>query len=128
MDYFSNINLDPPVTYHMEQPAEQNVEGGYIIQINSADLHSNAQIPLSNFSARFSGLFYFDGGYYEFHCEHHDGCRVYVDGKNWIDAWWDGGGGHDLARDIPTGNHIVSIEFYDKSGLGLLEVYWRIKP
>jgi hypothetical protein len=127
-DYFSNTQLNPPVTYHTDQPAEQNTEGGYTIQFNSVDLHSNPQIPQSNFSVRLSGLFYFAGGYYEFHCEHHDGCRVYVDGKNWIDAWWDGGGGHDMAKDIPAGNHIVSIEFYDKSGLGLLQVTWRIKP
>jgi LysM repeat protein len=128
VDYFPNIQLDAPLAYHTDQPAEQNTEGGYTVQFNSVDLHSNPQIPQSNFSTRLSGLFYFTGGTYEFHCEHHDGCRVYVDGLNWIDAWWDGGGGHDMARDIPAGNHIVSIEFYDKSGLGLLQVQWRIKP
>lgn len=126
IDYFANTQLNPPVAYHVDQSAEKNDNGGYTLKIQSVDLHSNSKIPPNNFSIRLTGLFNFEKGYYEFHCEHHDGCRVYVDGKTWVDAWWDGGGGHDLARDIQAGSHIVSIEFYDKGGLGLLEVTWRL--
>lgn len=81
-------------------------------------------MPAGNYSLRLVGMFEFQQGYFEFHCEHHDVCRIYVDGINWIDAWWDGGGGNDLS----AGSHVVVIEFYDKSGYGLLEVRWRVKP
>ena len=126
-DFFGNINLNAPSLYHTVLSAEKNDKGGYVIKFNSLDVQSNQDIPNSEFSIRLSGIFIFESGYYEFHCQHHDGCRVYVDGRNWIDAWWDGEGGHDLARDISAGNHIVTIEFYDKSGIGFFEVFWRLK-
>lgn len=126
-DFFGDIHLNAPSLYHTVFPAEKNDEGGYVIKFNSLDVQSNQDIPKSNFSVRFSGIFIFESDYYEFHCQHHDGCRIYVDGQSWIDAWWDGEGGHDIARNISAGNHIVTIEFYDKSGLGFFEAFWRVK-
>lgn len=127
VDFFGNINLSPPSLYRTMLSAEKNDAGGYSIKFNSVDAQFNPDVPRSGFSVRLSGIFVFESGYYEFHCQHRDGCRVFVDGRNWIDAWWDGEGGHDLARDISAGNHIVTIEFYDKSGLGFFEVFWKIK-
>jgi len=129
VDVFDNVNLNGAPLFTFTQPAEKNSEGGYQISIVPQTLRQQGNaIPASNYSLRLVGTFEFEPGYFEFHCEHHDGCRVYVDGRNWIDAWWDGSGGNDLARDLPGGKHIVVIEFYDKSGYGLLEVRWRVKP
>ncbi len=128
IDYYPSIELGSTAVYHADQLAQKNPEGGYALQIKSIDVPDIAELPSSNFSMRLSGLFYFSGGTYEFHCVHEDGCRVYVDGENWIDAWRDGVGSQDLAREITEGNHVVSVEFYDKSGQGSLQVLWTIKP
>ena len=129
VDVFDNIDLNGLPLATFTQPAETNTEGGYQVRIESQALRQQVgDLPASNISLRLVGTFEFPQAYFEFHCEHHDGCRVYVDGLSWIEAWWDGGGGHDLARDLSAGTHAVVIEFYDKSGYGLLEVRWRIKP
>jgi len=129
VEVFDNINLNGVPLFTFTQPAESNSEGGYQISVEPQILRQQGiAIPASNCSLRMVGTFEFNPGSFEFHCEHHDGCRVYVDGRNWIDAWWDGGGGNDLARDLSAGKHVVVIEFYDKSGYGLLEVRWRVKP
>jgi len=129
VEVFDNINLNGSPLTSFPQTAQANGEGGYQIRLTPAALRQQvSNLPASNYSLRLAGEFEFQEGYFEFHCEHHDGCRVYVDGINWIDVWWDGGGGQDLARDIPAGRHMVVIEFYDKSGYGLLETRWRIKP
>lgn len=129
VEVFDNVNLNGSPISTFTESAEANSEGGYQISIEPQSLRQQVSAtPAINYSVRLVGTFEFEQGYFEFHCEHHDGCRVYVDGRNWIDAWWDGGGGNDLARDLSAGNHVVVIEFYDKSGYGLLEVRWRIKP
>jgi len=129
VDVFDNIDLNGSPLATFTQPAEANAEGGYQVRIESQALRQQVgAAPASNIGLRLVGTFDFPQGYFEFHCEHHDGCRVYVDGLSWIEAWWDGGGGHDLARDLSAGTHTVVVEFYDKSGYGLFEVRWRIKP
>jgi len=129
VEVFDNINLNGSPLTIFTLPAQSNGEGGYQIRLTPAALRQQVNnLPASNYSLRLAGEFEFQEGYFEFHCEHHDGCRVYVDGVNWIDAWWDGSGAHDLARTLSAGSHMVVIEFYDKSGAGLLETRWNIKP
>jgi hypothetical protein len=129
IELYGNLNLDGSPVRVFTLPAEANHEGGYQVSLTPQDLAQRISgMPADNYSLRLAGAFEFQAGYFEFHCEHHDGCRVYVDGYSWIDVWWDGNGGSDMARDLPAGKHIVVIEFYDKSGYGLLEVRWRIKP
>lgn len=129
IELFDNINLNGSPFSTFTQSADANTEGGYQVSIQPQALSQQVSgMPDGNYSLRLVGTFEFQQGYFEFHCEHHDGCRIYVDGINWIDTWWDGGGGNDLARDLSAGKHIVVIEFYDKSGYGLLEVRWRVKP
>jgi len=129
VDIFDNINLNGSPLQGFTLPAEANDEGGYQISLTLEDLSQNISgMPANNYSLRLASIFELQAGYLEFHCEHHDGCRIYVDGRNWIDAWWDGSSGNDLARDISAGKHLVVIEFYDKSGYGLLEVHWTVKP
>jgi len=126
ISYFSNTALASSPVYQATAPAQPNQEGGYTVTFNPF----TEQIPgLGNggYSIRWVGLFDFQDGYYEFHCEHRDGCRTFLDGDVWIDAWWDGAGGHDLARDVSAGQHLVIIEFYDTSGVGKLELLWRKK-
>jgi len=124
--FYNNPKLEGSPIYQTTIPAQPNDEGGYSLDFNPL----TAQVPglaSANYSIRWVGFFDFTNSTYEFHCEHRDGCRVYVDDRVWIDAWWDGAGGHDLARKVVAGQHMVIVEFYDKSGVGHLEVLWRKK-
>jgi len=77
-----------------------------------------------NFSARFTRNFNFSGGYYSFHCQHDDGCRIFIDGQEKLNAWWDSNfTGHDWGGSL-SGNHEVKIEFYDSGGDARLETFW----
>jgi len=125
IDIFNNVNLNgEPFTSSLPVKAIPNDKGGYTLKFEIKDALPTR--PL-NTSARIYGRFQFDAAEYHFHCEHHDGCRVFVDGQEWIGVWWDGGGGNDLTRPLTEGFHEVMIEFYDKSGWGFLEVWWEKK-
>ena len=77
-----------------------------------------------NFSARFTGTYNFSGGSYSFHCQHDDGCRIYIDGQLRGDWWWDSSfTGHDWGGTL-SGSHEVKIEFYDSGGDARLEAFW----
>lgn len=83
-------------------------------------------LPADYWSARLVKRTYFPGGLYRFHCHHDDGCRVFVDGRNLIDAWWDSSfEGHDQAIELPSGEHEVKVEYYEKTGFAALEVWWQ---
>lgn len=119
---FNNANLENQPVSQTQIPAEPNADGGYTLHFDPIKEGINAP-----YSVRWVGLFNLSAGVYEFHCEHRDGCRIYVDSKVWVDAWWDGVGGHDLARELESGQHRIVVEFYDKSGVGWLEVVLRKK-
>jgi len=76
------------------------------------------------FSMRLTRSVYFPGGYYDFHAEHDDGVRVYIDEQLTIDAWWDSHGGHDGGRTLSNGYHEVKVEYYENQGDALLQVQW----
>ncbi len=78
-----------------------------------------------NFSARFTGTYNFPGGSYSFHCQHDDGCRIYIDDQLMLDAWWDSSfTGNDWSGPLISGPHVVKIEFYDSGGAARLEAFW----
>lgn len=124
--YFNNVDLEAPVIYQDVIRAEKNDEGGFSIKLDSEfESTKNENVPKSNYSVKITGKFPFKTGKYEFLCKHMDGCKIDVDGRNWIDVWWDSGE-DSITRDITEGTHTVDIEFFDITGKGLLEVYWRL--
>ncbi len=126
VQFFGNADLESSVIYQSLINADKNSEGGY--SLNFLSSNKPTEIGSSEYSIRFSGIFPFkQSGKYEFYCDHQDGCRVFVDSRSWIDAWWDGTGSHSIAREISAGTHIVVVEFYDLQSTGNLGVYWRLK-
>ena len=119
---FDNASLEGEPVSRAEIPAKPNGEGGYTLRFDPVQAGISAP-----YSVRWVGLFELSAGTYEFHCKHRDGCRISVDTRVWVDAWWDGAGGHDLARELKAGQHRVIVEFYDKSGVGWLEMIMRKK-
>ncbi len=119
VDYWNNKYLAGSPNWH------NNESGTYIFR-DWGDNGPGGGIQVNEWSARFVRTVYFPGGNYRFHCQHDDGCRIYVDGQNCLDAWWDSSfGGHDCARDISSGNHEVKVEFYDNQGGARLEAWWQ---
>ncbi|GIV83001.1 MAG: hypothetical protein KatS3mg052_0008 [Candidatus Roseilinea sp.] len=83
-------------------------------------------IRSDEWSARFVRTVYFPGGEYRFHCQHDDGCRIFIDGQNRIDAWWDSSfDGHDWAGYLSPGNHEVRVEYFENQGRARVEVWWQ---
>ncbi|MDW8350686.1 MAG: PA14 domain-containing protein [Anaerolineae bacterium] len=106
-------------------PRVQTNEGGVYL-FHKWDWGAPHGLPGDNWSARFVKRTYFPGGWYSFHCHHDDGCRVYVDGRLIIDAWWDSSfDGHDGGTHLAAGEHEVKVEYYEKTGFAGLEVWWR---
>ncbi|MBC7228220.1 MAG: phosphodiester glycosidase family protein [Thermoflexales bacterium] len=119
VDYWNNKYLAGYPNWH-------NNEAGTYIFRDWGDNGPGGGIQVNEWSARFVRTVYFPGGNYRFHCQHDDGCRIFVDGQNCIDAWWDSSfDGHDCARDISAGNHEVKVEFYDNQGGARLEAWWQ---
>jgi hypothetical protein len=76
-------------------------------------------------SARWTGRFAFDGGTYIFRLRVDDGVRVWLDGQLLIDRWNDG---HKDFQSrfygIGQGYHTVTVEYYERSGLALMSLWW----
>lgn len=123
VEVFGSPDLSGSVLVTFSLPAGET-ENGYRT-IVTAELLQEQVVLSSAYSLRLRGVFPFTEGEYAFHCLHYDGCRVFVGDENWIDAWWDGAGQHDLARPLAGGKHPVVVEFYDKSGAGKLEIWWE---
>lgn len=123
VEVFGNLDLSGAPLAVFALPATTE-DGVYRTRLTPALVQQQVGMP-SVYSLRLRGVFPFTEGEYAFHCLHDDGCRVYVEGENWIDAWWDGAGQHDLARPLSAGEHEVVIEFYDKGGVGNLEIWWE---
>jgi uncharacterized protein YraI len=84
-------------------------------------------INLDNWSGRWTGSFWFNGGDYRFHATADDGIRVYIDNIRVIDAW--GVGAHvDLSNrfdSLSRGQHTVTVELFDLEGTAQLFVSWE---
>lgn len=107
-------------------PARERDEGGvYLFR----DWDSGAPldgVSSDGWSARFTKTLYFPGGAYRFHCQHDDGCRIYIDGQLRLDAWWDSSfDGHDWSGYLSPGNHEIKVEFYENTGAARLEAWWQ---
>ena len=80
-----------------------------------------------NWSARWVGTFWFDGGDYRFTASVDDGVRVYIDGIRLIDEWQNGyhNGITNTFSNLGKGNHTVTVEMYDASGGSYLFLDWQ---
>jgi hypothetical protein len=83
-------------------------------------------LPADAFSAQWSRVLAFDGGFYTFYAEMDDGMRVYVDGERLIDEWRDGGRRKVSAgRQLSAGNHALRVAYYERSGVALAHLWWE---
>jgi len=79
-----------------------------------------------NFSTRWQGTFTFQAGEYTFSTMASDGLRLYIDGEPILDRWRDQPGYmFNLRRTLTAGQHLVTVEYYQRTGLPLISVAWQ---
>jgi hypothetical protein len=85
-----------------------------------------AGVPIDNFSARWSGLFNFDGSNIIFRILGDDGIRLKVDGVVVVNGWKDQAATQYTATvPVSAGQHLVEVEYYDAGGNARVEADWQ---
>lgn len=87
-------------------------------------------VPQDAFSARWIGEFQFEAGRYIFIVGADDGVRVWVDSALLIDEWTAGDefNSYSAEVDLTEGEHRVSIEYYEETGLAGINIRWELVP
>jgi uncharacterized protein YraI len=119
--YFNNPNLaGSPVLIQSEY------DSGYPLDRNSQELAvMRGVVPVNNFSVRWTGTFYFQGGNYTFRASAEGGVRVYVDDIRVINAWTTGPKEvSNTFLNLGAGEHTVRVEFFDRYGDARIRVWW----
>jgi hypothetical protein len=90
----------------------------------------DGQLPVDDFSARWSRTLAFDEGRYRFHALVDDGIRLYVDGALLINQWRDGGAReYSSEASLDASTHSLRVEYYEHGGDSQVRVWWeRIGP
>ena len=85
-----------------------------------------ANIPGTNFSARWTRTINFDRGDYQFTAQVDDGVRLYLDSWRIIDAWRDGSARYEtgIFRGLGAGAHVITVEYYQAAGDAMIAVWW----
>ncbi len=78
-----------------------------------------------DFSARWSGDFYFESGSYRFTTTTDDGVRLYVDDQLVIDAWRPMRGSRTGYATLSAGNHAVRVEYFERNQAAMARVNWQ---
>jgi chitodextrinase len=80
----------------------------------------------NDFSVRWSGNFTFSQGNYTFSLVTSDGMRLYLDGNLILDRWNDQPPSYyTVNQTISQGSHLVTVEYYAKTGSATAEVSWK---
>lgn len=82
-------------------------------------------VGVDGFSARWTGRINFDAGTYTFAATADDGIRVALDGATLIDGWRDQAlTSYTATRVLTAGEHQITVEYYENSGLASVHVAW----
>lgn len=82
-------------------------------------------MPADNFSVRWTRRLNLDqSGTFRFRVESDDGARLWIDGRQVIDAWRDGYGTNEVFVDLTAGRHDVRLEYYEHLGGAVIRLTW----
>jgi hypothetical protein len=115
--YFSNANLAGAPTLARNDAT---------IDFNWGRNVPASGLPADGFSVRWTSMPVFEEGLYRFHTVVDDGVRLFVDNALAIDAWKDGAR-RELTgeRKLSAGSHSVRVEYYERGGEALVQVWWE---
>ena len=86
-------------------------------------------LPADRFSTRWTRSPWFDEGNYRLYARADDGVRVWVDDALVIDRWTVSPGQEVYQADVTLdGQHQIKVEYYDETGLALVEFWWQKLP
>jgi VCBS repeat-containing protein len=117
-EYFDNRNLDDdPVLVRNDEVIDFNWRSG----------SPGDEIPVDNFSARWTRTVEFEEGIYHFRVRMDDGARLYVDDQLAVDGWQDGTN-RVLTADLAMseGEHELRLEYYEHAGEARTSLRWAI--
>jgi len=116
-EYYNNLNLvGSPVLVRDDRSI--NFDWGYAAPA--------ADLPIDNFSIRWTRKVYFPAGIYQFFVHTDDGVRVWLDGTSIIDQWWDAAGvTYSAERTLTAGTHTLRVEYYERWGLAQIQFWWK---
>jgi uncharacterized protein YgiM (DUF1202 family) len=116
-DYFGNTTLSgAPVLSRNEQAINYDWGFGSPAQ----------QVPVDNFSARWTTTVNLAPGRYEFVAATDDGVRVFVNDVAIIDAWFDRPVATFTAQKDLSGNTTIRVEYYERTGLAEARVSYGL--
>jgi hypothetical protein len=115
-EYFNNTTLSgTPVLVRCEGPIRYDWGAG----------GPGSGVAADQFSVRWTGWFDFAAGTYVVTARADDGVRVWVDGTPLIDAWRvQAATTYQATRTLSGGQHDVRVEYYEGSGLAVVEIRW----
>lgn len=119
--YFGGVSLGGnPLWVAVEWP------GGMKIDYNwGHDSPVPGTVPADNWSGRWQGKFQFEQGDYVFNLYSDDGARLWLDGHEVIDAWYDGAHPSENGfNNVGAGTHTVTVEYYERVGAAILTLEW----
>lgn len=118
--YWNTVNLSgTPVL----QRAEANID---------YDWGNNSPAPVivntDNFSARWTRYIDVTPGTYVFTATADDGIRVWVDDGLIIDQWYERPATtYTAEKYLSAGHHLISVEYFEKTGLAVARLQWQLK-
>ena len=116
-EYYSNISLHGPPTL---------VRNDVHIDFNWGTGPPAPNLPVDNFSVRWTQTIAFVEGHYRFHVRVDDGVRLYIDDVLIIDEWRDGAVREIVAeRWLAAGNHTIRVEYYDRTYDAVIQLWWE---
>ena len=94
------------------------------INFNWGNGSPNPAVQSDYFSARYERTVNFAAGNYRFSTTYDDGVRVYIDGQIIIDDWNAGSVRTSTADRSLSGNHAITVEYFEDTGLASLVLSW----
>jgi hypothetical protein len=115
--YFNNTTLTGAPALVRDDPA---------VNFNWGAGAPAAGLPVDNFSVRWTRSLYFEAGAYRFYVHSDDGASLWLDNNLILDEWHSATGETYLVEvGLSTGNHILSVEYYEALGNAQLQVWWQ---
>jgi prepilin-type N-terminal cleavage/methylation domain-containing protein len=94
------------------------------ISFNYGSGSPKAGFPSDNFSIRWTKTVNFSNGNHVFTMGSDDGSRLYIDGTKVLDMWRDQSYATSTVTRSLSGNHTVTMEFYENGGLANATLAW----
>ena len=115
-EYFNNRTLSGAPVLTRQDAA---------INFNWGSGSPGANVPVDNFSARWTRTVNLPAGVYRFHARSDDGVRVWVNNILLIDEWRDAANiTFAVDRQLSAGSHTIRVEYYENAGAAHIYFWW----